>query len=125
MIRGIPDTVVRLKIVPATRGVWDRCLADGLIDVFMKAGALVGFHTDDGITDSRFFLRSAALAVTSAGVGGVTGWDDAPDATKGSRGCPSRGCGPKRYFFRPTRANLLRNFSTRPPRLSTLFCVPV
>jgi imidazolonepropionase-like amidohydrolase len=31
--------------------------------VLDKAGALVGFHTDDGITDSRFFLRSAALAV--------------------------------------------------------------
>ena len=28
-----------------------------------KVGALVGFHTDDGITDSRLFLRSAALAV--------------------------------------------------------------
>ncbi len=28
-----------------------------------QAGALVGFHTDDGITDSRLFLRSAALAV--------------------------------------------------------------
>ncbi|MDQ3321547.1 MAG: amidohydrolase family protein [Acidobacteriota bacterium] len=28
-----------------------------------KAGALVGFHTDDYITDSRFFMRSAALAV--------------------------------------------------------------
>jgi hypothetical protein len=28
-------------------------------------------------------------------------------------------------FLRPTRANLLRNFSTRPPRLSMLFCVPV
>jgi imidazolonepropionase-like amidohydrolase len=28
-----------------------------------EAGGLVGFHTDDGITDSRFFLRSAALAV--------------------------------------------------------------
>jgi imidazolonepropionase-like amidohydrolase len=28
-----------------------------------KAGAAVGFHTDDGITDSRLFLRSAALAV--------------------------------------------------------------
>jgi imidazolonepropionase-like amidohydrolase len=28
-----------------------------------KAGALVGFHTDDYITDSRHFLRSAALAV--------------------------------------------------------------
>jgi imidazolonepropionase-like amidohydrolase len=27
------------------------------------AGALVGFHTDDWITDSRLFLRSAALAV--------------------------------------------------------------
>jgi imidazolonepropionase-like amidohydrolase len=31
--------------------------------VLDKAGALVGFHTDDGITDSRFFMRSAALAV--------------------------------------------------------------
>jgi imidazolonepropionase-like amidohydrolase len=28
-----------------------------------KAGVLVGFHTDDSVTDSRFFLRSAALAV--------------------------------------------------------------
>ncbi len=28
-----------------------------------EAGALVGFHTDDSITDSRLFLRSAALAV--------------------------------------------------------------
>lgn len=28
-----------------------------------RAGALVGFNTDDYITDSRFFLRTAALAV--------------------------------------------------------------
>lgn len=28
-----------------------------------KAGVLVGFHTDDYITDSRMFLRSAAMAV--------------------------------------------------------------
>lgn len=28
-----------------------------------RVNALVGFHTDDYITDSRFFLRSAALAV--------------------------------------------------------------
>lgn len=28
-----------------------------------KAGVLTAFHTDDGITDSRFFLRSAGLAV--------------------------------------------------------------
>jgi imidazolonepropionase-like amidohydrolase len=31
--------------------------------VLEKAGAAVGFHTDDGITDSRLFLRSAALMV--------------------------------------------------------------
>lgn len=28
-----------------------------------KVGALVGFHTDDSVTDSRLFLRSAGLAV--------------------------------------------------------------
>jgi imidazolonepropionase-like amidohydrolase len=28
-----------------------------------RAGALVGFHTDDGITDSRWFLRQAGLGV--------------------------------------------------------------
>ncbi len=28
-----------------------------------NAGALVGFHTDDSITDSRWFLRSAGMAV--------------------------------------------------------------
>ncbi len=28
-----------------------------------KYGAQVAFHTDDGVTDSRFFLRSAALSV--------------------------------------------------------------
>lgn len=31
--------------------------------VLEKAGVAVGFHTDDGITDSRLFLRSAAMAV--------------------------------------------------------------
>jgi imidazolonepropionase-like amidohydrolase len=31
--------------------------------VLEKAGAAVGFHTDDGITDSRLFIRSAALMV--------------------------------------------------------------
>ena len=30
-----------------------------------RAGVWVGLHTDDGITDSRLFLRSAALAVRS------------------------------------------------------------
>lgn len=31
--------------------------------ILEKAGVLVGFHTDDSVTDSRRFLRSAALAV--------------------------------------------------------------
>lgn len=31
--------------------------------VLEKAGVTVGFHTDDPVTDSRLFLRSAALAV--------------------------------------------------------------
>ena len=31
--------------------------------VLEKAGVLVGFHTDDNVTDSRHFLRSAAFAV--------------------------------------------------------------
>ncbi len=31
--------------------------------VLDRAGVLVGFHTDDYITDSRFFIRSAGLAV--------------------------------------------------------------
>ena len=36
--------------------------------VLEKAGVLTGFHTDDGITDSRLFLRSAAFGVR----GGMT-----------------------------------------------------
>jgi imidazolonepropionase-like amidohydrolase len=31
--------------------------------VMDRAGVLVGFHTDDGVTDSRWFLRSAAIGV--------------------------------------------------------------
>jgi imidazolonepropionase-like amidohydrolase len=33
--------------------------------VLERAGVLVGFHTDDPVTDSRLFLRSAAVAVRS------------------------------------------------------------
>lgn len=36
--------------------------------VLEKAGVLVGLHTDDSVTDSRLFLRSAAMAVR----GGMT-----------------------------------------------------
>ena len=40
-----------------------RDLLMGTGAVLERAGVLTGFHTDDGITDSRLFLRSAALAV--------------------------------------------------------------
>jgi len=33
---------VVLKIVPATRKVWQQCLDEGIIEIFMNAGALVG-----------------------------------------------------------------------------------
>ncbi len=33
---------VVLKIVPATDEIWNKCLKEGLIDIFKKAGALVG-----------------------------------------------------------------------------------
>lgn len=31
--------------------------------ILEKAGVMVGFHTDDGVTDSRLFLRAAAISV--------------------------------------------------------------
>jgi imidazolonepropionase-like amidohydrolase len=43
---------------PETR---DLTFANGAL--LEKAGVLVAYHTDDGITDSRLFLRSAALGV--------------------------------------------------------------
>jgi imidazolonepropionase-like amidohydrolase len=66
----VPDEIARAK-VPASIIVIDSpggkleainmSLATGA--VLDRAGVLVGFHTDDYITDSRLFLRSAALAV--------------------------------------------------------------
>ena len=51
---------------------------------------------------------------------------------KGSRSClfgegeqAASAFAPTAYFFAVRWANLLRNFSTRPPSESTLFCVPV
>jgi 3-isopropylmalate dehydratase small subunit len=39
--RGVAPGLV-LKVVPSTRAVWEACLAEGLIETFTKAGALVG-----------------------------------------------------------------------------------
>lgn len=57
----VPASVIVLDAPGGKLEAKDLSLTTGMeID---KAGGLVGFHTDDGITDSRFFLRSAALAV--------------------------------------------------------------
>ena len=94
--------------------------------------------------------RCAAREVTRAGLGEINRWlacsaDHAarpvpdgvknrkaaawPPMKKGSTGLPPfsnepRGARPS-HFLPPRCANLLRNFSTRPPSASTLFCVPV
>lgn len=39
--RAVAPGVV-LKVVPSTRAAWQACLDEGLVDTFMKAGALVG-----------------------------------------------------------------------------------
>ncbi len=58
---GVPASVIVIDAPGGKLEAVDLSLRTGAI--LDAAGVLVGFHTDDGITDSRFFLRSAALAV--------------------------------------------------------------
>ena len=62
--------------------VADNC-SDDTAQLGERAGAEVGLHTDDSVTDSRLFLRSAALAVragmTPEGAGPEVGQGDEPD----------------------------------------------
>lgn len=58
---GVPASVVVIDAPGGKLEAVDLSLRTGAI--LDEAGVLVGFHTDDGITDSRLFLRSAALAV--------------------------------------------------------------
>jgi imidazolonepropionase-like amidohydrolase len=58
---GVPASVIVIDAPGGKLEAVDLSLRTGAI--LDEAGVLVGFHTDDGITDSRFFLRSAALAV--------------------------------------------------------------
>lgn len=57
----VPASVIVLDAPGGKLEAVDVSLVNGA--ALERAGALVGFHTDDYITDSRFFLRSAALAV--------------------------------------------------------------
>ncbi len=58
---GVPCSVIVLDSPGGKLEAKDIAFENGA--ALERAGVLVGFHTDDGITDSRLFLRSAALAV--------------------------------------------------------------
>ena len=57
----VPCSIIVIDAPGGKPETQDLSFANGAI--LDKAGVLVAFHTDDGITDSRLFLRSAALAV--------------------------------------------------------------
>jgi imidazolonepropionase-like amidohydrolase len=58
---GAPASIIVIDAPGGKLEAKDMSIENGRI--LDQAGVLVGFHTDDGITDSRHFLRSAALAV--------------------------------------------------------------
>ncbi len=58
---GAPCSVIVLDSPGGKLEAKDARLTTG--GVLERKGVLVGFHTDDGVTDSRWFLRSGALAV--------------------------------------------------------------
>lgn len=58
---GVPASVIMLDSPGGKIEAKDASL--NVAAVLDRAGVLVGIHTDDGITDSRLLLRSAALAV--------------------------------------------------------------
>lgn len=58
---GTPASIIVIDAPGGKQEATDLRLDTGA--VLEKAGVLVAYHTDDAITDSRFFLRSAALGV--------------------------------------------------------------
>lgn len=58
---GAPCSVIVIDSPGGKLEAKDARLSTG--GVLERKGVLVGFHTDDGITDSRWFLRAGALAV--------------------------------------------------------------
>ena len=63
---GVPCSVIVIDSPGGKLEAVDLTLATG--GILERAGVMVAFHTDDYITDSRLFFRSAALAVR----GGMT-----------------------------------------------------
>ena len=58
---GFPCSIITIDAPGGKKEAMNLSLTTG--GVLEKAGVKVGFHTDDGITDSRLFLRSAAMMV--------------------------------------------------------------
>ncbi|HUF17520.1 MAG TPA: amidohydrolase family protein, partial [Thermoanaerobaculia bacterium] len=58
---GVPASIIMIDSPGGKLEARELSYSTGRI--LEEAGAEVGFHTDDGITDSRLFLRSAGLAV--------------------------------------------------------------
>jgi imidazolonepropionase-like amidohydrolase len=58
---GAPASIIFIDAPGGKLETLDTSFTNGA--ALERAGALVGFHTDDNITDSRLFLRSAGLAV--------------------------------------------------------------
>lgn len=58
---GFPCSIITIDAPGGKKEAMNLSLTTG--GVLEKAGVTVGFHTDDGITDSRLFLRSAAMMV--------------------------------------------------------------
>jgi len=58
---GVPSSIIVIDSPGGKLEAIDISMENGR--ALEEAGAFVGFHTDDWITDSRLFLRSAALAV--------------------------------------------------------------
>jgi imidazolonepropionase-like amidohydrolase len=57
----VPASIIMIEAPGGKLETMDVSMTNGA--ALEKAGALTGFHTDDYITDSRLFLRSAGLAV--------------------------------------------------------------
>jgi imidazolonepropionase-like amidohydrolase len=58
---GAPSSIIVIDSPGGKLETVDVSMVNGA--ALERAGAVVGFHTDDYVTDSRFFLRSAGLAV--------------------------------------------------------------
>jgi imidazolonepropionase-like amidohydrolase len=58
---GVPSSIIVIDSPGGKLEAMDLSNENGA--ALERVGARVAFHTDDGITDSRFFLRSAALGV--------------------------------------------------------------